>query len=80
MSDKRRKMQKSYTLKDVQRINSTAIRELQRIILDTTTTQEQRIRAINALGIITSTYTKLVDAVDFEIRLTKLESNEKNIY
>ncbi len=71
--NRRRKKRKAYTLAQVQRIGSEAIRCAQDIILDNSTTEEQKLRAVHAISNLQSSYSKLTESCELEQRLQKIE-------
>ena len=74
--DGRQKKRKPYSLKQVQTIMATAIRELEMIYLDTGNDADKRIRAINALASLSNSYSRLVETADLEARIAALETNQ----
>ena len=72
----KRKAYKSYTLDDVRKTMTSAIRELEGIYLDESTEPDQRIRAINSLSSLANSYAKISEISDLEERITILEQQK----
>ena len=66
-------MRKTYTLAQVQKIGSEALRCAQDIILDQECSYELKVRAIQAVSNMQSSYAKLIESTSLEDRLKKLE-------
>ena len=72
----KRKAYKSYSLDDVRKTMTSAIRELECIYLDESTEPDQRIRAINSLSSLANSYAKISEISDLEERITILEQQK----
>lgn len=72
MADSRQRKRKPYSLKQLQVIMATAIRELESIYMNGDQ-PDQKIRAINSLSSLCNSYAKLTETADLEERIAKLE-------
>ena len=73
----KRKAYKSYTLDDVRKTMTSALKELESIYLDESADPDQKIRAINSLSSLANSYARISETADLEERITQLEENMK---
>ena len=73
----KRKAYKSYSLDDVRKTMTSALKELESIYLDESAEPDQKIRAINSLASVANSYAKITETADLEERISNLEQNTK---
>ena len=73
----KRKAYKSYSLDDVRKTMTSALKELESIYLDEKAEPDQKIRAINSLSSLANSYARISETADLEERITQLEENMK---
>ena len=73
----KRKAYKSYSLDDVRKTMTSALKELESIYLDEKAEPDQKIRAINSLASLANSYARISETADLEERITQLEENMK---
>ena len=73
----KRKAYKSYSLDDVRKTMTTALKELESIYLDESAEPDQKIRAINSLASLANSYARISETADLEERITQLEETLK---
>ena len=73
----KRKAYKSYSLDDVRKTLTSALKELEGIYLDEKAEPDQKIRAINSLSSLANSYARISETADLEERITQLEQNTK---
>ena len=73
----KRKAYKSYSLDDVRKTLTSALKELESIYLDESADPDKKIRAINSLASLANSYARISETADLEERITQLEQNTK---
>ena len=77
MKYKSRRSRKAITLQELKLRMTDAIESMEEIIF-TADGEQKKIQAVNAMSGMIGKYTKLVEEVDFEARLSTLEEQMKN--
>ena len=77
MKYKSRRSRKAITLQELKLRMTDAIESMEEIIF-TADCEQKKIQAVNAMSGIIGKYTKLVEVVDLEARLSTLEEQMKN--
>lgn len=74
MPDLRRKKRVPYTMRKVMNTSSTAMYQMEKILLADGSTTAERIRAASVISALSGTYKQVKETADLEERISKLES------